>query len=73
MQKEGSAKISEARSCLAESVAPLRDRQAVQPIPPPLASHADFPSPLEGTCISSLIKADSMVPFCTSGWLGSTS
>jgi hypothetical protein len=64
MQKEGSTNISEARNCLAESVAPLRDRWAVQPtsIPPPWASHADFPSPLEGTCISSLIKADSMVP-----------
>ncbi|KAI0300219.1 hypothetical protein BC826DRAFT_992064 [Russula brevipes] len=59
MQKEGT---SEARNCLAESVAPLRDRRAVQPIPPPLASHADFPFPLEGTGISSLIKADSVVP-----------
>jgi hypothetical protein len=40
---------AETRNCLAETVAPLRNRPAAKPIPPPLTWHSGFPSRLEST------------------------
>lgn len=53
---------AEARSCLAEKVAPLRNRREAQPIPPHLASHSGRPSRPETTHTLFPVEAVSSVP-----------
>jgi len=53
---------AEARSCLAEKVAPLRNRRGTQPVPPLLASHSGRPSLLESTRTFLPVKTVSSVP-----------
>jgi hypothetical protein len=53
---------AEARSCLAEKVAPPRNRRGAQPVPPLLASHSGRPSRLENTRSFLPVKAVSSVP-----------
>ncbi len=65
LQNENSAKIldsADAHNYQAGSMAHLGNRRSFRPSPPPLTSRAGFPLPLEGTCNSSPVKADSGVP-----------
>lgn len=62
MQNENVAKIfdsGDAQNRRAESVAPLRNRRSFRPSP---SSRTGFPSPLEGACSASPVKADSELP-----------
>jgi hypothetical protein len=65
MQNENVAKVfdsTDAQNRRPESIAPLRDRRPFRPSPSPLTSRTGFPSPLEGACGASPVKADSDVP-----------
>ena len=65
MQNENVAKFfdsGDAQNRRAESIAPLRNRRSFRPSPSPLTSRTGFPSPLEGACGASPVKADSEVP-----------
>jgi hypothetical protein len=65
MQNENVAKMFDsgyAQNRRAESIAPLRNRRSFRPSPTPLTSRTGFPSPLEGACSASPVKADSEVP-----------
>jgi hypothetical protein len=65
MQNENVAKIfdsGDAQNRRAESIAPLRNRRSFRPSPSSLTSRTGFPSPLEGACSASPVKADSEVP-----------
>jgi hypothetical protein len=62
MQNENVAKTfdsGDAQNRRAESVAPLRNRRSFRPSP---SWRTGFPSPLEGACSASPVKADSEVP-----------
>jgi hypothetical protein len=67
MQNENVTKIfdsGDAQNRWTESVAPLtlRNRQSFRPSPSPLTSRTGCPSPLEGGCSASPVKAGSKVP-----------
>jgi hypothetical protein len=65
MQNENVAKIfdsEDAQNRRTESIAPLRNPRSFRPSPSPLTSRTGFPSPLEGACSASTVKADSEVP-----------
>jgi len=65
MQNENVSKISvsgDAQNRRAESIAPLRNRRSFRPSPSHLPPRTGSPSPLEGACSASPVKADSEVP-----------
>jgi hypothetical protein len=65
VQNENGSEISDSgvRNCRpAVPMAPLRNRRAVRPSPPPMSSHTGFSSPLGDSCNSSPVKSVSGVP-----------
>jgi hypothetical protein len=58
MQNENVVDSGDAQNGRAES----RNRRSFRPSPPPLTSRTGFPSPLEGACSASPVKADFEVP-----------